>query len=413
MDLGALFVDCDSFFASCEQHLRPELRGLPIGIAPVMAESSCCIAASYPAKKFGVKTGTRISEARVLCPGIQIVEARPAEYVKIHHQLVAAVEDCIHVEAVLSIDEMWAWLPLNWREAEFVESLARRIKANVAKAIGSAVTVSIGVAPNRYLAKLASKMRKPDGIKIIQGSELPEAMYELKLSDFTGVGRKMELRLYAEGIYSAEELMAADKATLHRVWGGVLGDRMYYQLRGVNVPDIVTDRKSLGHSHVLPPRSRRPEQAWTILCKLLHKAAERLRSYEMLAGEIALNLGYLEGGSWNPRVRIEETDSTLRLMETMLRIWKHRPNANAALIQVGCVLQRLVERVNHTPDLFTGSSVSRMERLDAALDDLRVRYGRDVVYLGNTHGQHCAAPMRISFTHIPDLNLESDVVADL
>ena len=118
--LTALFVDCDSYFASVEQHLDPELRGRPVGVAPVLAESSCCIAASYEAKAFGVKTGTLVRDARQMCPGIAIVQARPPEYIRFHHQVVAAVEDCIHVEAVLSIDEMWAWLPLNLREPEVI-----------------------------------------------------------------------------------------------------------------------------------------------------------------------------------------------------------------------------------------------------------------------------------------------------
>ncbi|MEN9535885.1 MAG: hypothetical protein RIR37_1158, partial [Verrucomicrobiota bacterium] len=126
--LTALFVDCDSFFASVEQHLDPALRGRPVGVAPVMAESSCCIAASYEAKAFGVKTGTRISDARKLCPGIAIVESKPAEYIAIHHRVVEAVEDCIHVEQVLSIDEMWAWLPFNRRDLETVKGIGQKIK---------------------------------------------------------------------------------------------------------------------------------------------------------------------------------------------------------------------------------------------------------------------------------------------
>jgi DNA polymerase-4 len=105
--LTALFVDCDSYFASVEQHLDPALRGRPVGVAPVMAESSCCIAASYEAKAYGVKTGTRISDARIMCPGIVIVESKPPEYIRYHHQIIAAVEDCIHVEAVRSGGFPW------------------------------------------------------------------------------------------------------------------------------------------------------------------------------------------------------------------------------------------------------------------------------------------------------------------
>jgi hypothetical protein len=157
--LTALFVDCDSYFASVEQHLDPALRGKPVGVAPVMAESSCCIAASYEAKAFGVKTGTRISDARILCPGIAIVESKPPEYIRYHHQIIEAVENCIHVEAVLSIDEMWAWLPYNLREPDTVEAIGRRIKETVARDVSPVIKVSVGAGPNRYLAKTASKMR--------------------------------------------------------------------------------------------------------------------------------------------------------------------------------------------------------------------------------------------------------------
>jgi DNA polymerase IV len=160
--LTALFIDCDGFFASVEQLLDPSLRGRPVGVAPVMAETSCCIASSYEAKAYGVKQELPFRDARIMCPGIAIVQAKPAEYIKIHHRVIAAVEDCIHVEAVLSIDEMWAWLPHNWRELATIENLAKRIKATIQRDIGDAVKVSIGVAPNRYLSKIASKMQKPD-----------------------------------------------------------------------------------------------------------------------------------------------------------------------------------------------------------------------------------------------------------
>ena len=195
--LTALFIDFDSYFASVEQHLQPHLRGQPVGVAPVMAESSCCIAASYEAKAFGVKTGTRVSEARTICPGIHIVPARPEMYIRTHHAAIAAVETCIHVEDVLSIDEMWAWLPYNWRSEAKITEIAENIRQAMLSTFSPALTCSIGVAPNRWLAKMASKMRKPDGFFIIHQHQLPHALHELDLSDIHGVGSSMKLRLHA------------------------------------------------------------------------------------------------------------------------------------------------------------------------------------------------------------------------
>lgn len=413
--LTALFIDCDSYFASVEQHLDPALRGRPVGVAPVMAESSCCIAASYEAKAFGVKTGTRISDARVLCPGIAIVESKPAEYIRHHHRIVEAVEDCIHVEAVLSIDEMWAWLPLNLREPATVEAIGRRIKETVARDVSPVIKVSIGAAPNKFLAKMASKMRKPDGLFIIEHRDLPEILHPLKLRDFTGIARSMEMRLHAAGIHTVSELCAAPKSVLRGVWGGVMGDRLWHLLRGDEIPDLVSARKSIGHSHVLPPECRHPDKAWPVLCKLLHKACERLRSHGLLAGCLTMQLAFVRGVSWSAETRTDETDSTLPLMRLLDRLWRDRPEPRCNLLQVGVVLTRLCERTNHTPSLFqtvTDTMASfdheKQRRLDETIDKLRARYGRKVVYFGNVQDSREAAPMRISFTHIPDLDLEQD-----
>ncbi len=132
--LRSLFLDMDSYFASIEQHLNPRLRGIPVGVAPMLAESTCCIAASYEAKAFGVKTGTRVSDARVMCPGIEIVLSRPPIYVDFHHRIIEIVESCIHVDHVLSIDEMVCWLPTNLRTDSAVETISRAIKAKLADA---------------------------------------------------------------------------------------------------------------------------------------------------------------------------------------------------------------------------------------------------------------------------------------
>ncbi len=413
--LTALFIDCDSYFASVEQHLDPRLRGRPVGVAPVMAESSCCIAASYEAKAFGVKTGTRISDARILCPGIAIVESKPAEYIRHHHRIVEAVEDCIHVEAVLSIDEMWAWLPLNLREPSTVEAIGRKIKETVAREVSPFIKVSIGAGPNKFLAKMASKMRKPDGLFIIESHVLPTVLHELKLRDLTGIARSMETRLHAAGIHTVERLCAASKPVLHGVWGGVMGDRLWHLLRGDEIPDLISARKSIGHSHVLPPESRHPDRAWPILCKLLHKACERLRSHGLLTGAITIQLAFLRGVSWAAEVRSDETDSTLTLMRLLDRLWRDRPEPRCQLLQVGVMLTRLCEHHNYTPSLFqtmteipATEDQAKHQRLDSTLDKLRARYGRSVVYFGSVQESRDNAPMRISFTHIPNLAVEND-----
>jgi DNA polymerase-4 len=413
--LSALFVDCDAFFASVEQHLDPALRGRPVGVIPVCAESTCCIASSYEAKAFGVKTGTRVSEARKMCPGIVMVESKPEEYIRMHHRIVAAVEECIHVEAVLSIDEMWAWLPYNLREPSVIEGIAARIKQRVAEVVSPVIQVSIGAGPNRFLAKMASKMGKPNGYVCIEAEALPAVLHELSLGDLTGVGRSIEARLHAAGIHDVESLCRAPKGVLRGVWGGVVGERFWHLLRGDELPEMVSARKSLSHSHVLPPQLRKPEKAWAVLCKLLHKACERMRSHQLLAGRLALHLVDERGEPWSAEIGGGESDGTLVWLSRLKYLWSARPEPRRSLVKVGVVLADLCEMTDGTGNLplvfddpAAGVDVEKQKRLDVTLDRLRARYGRSVVFFGGVEIAEERAPMRISFTHIPDLQVEKD-----
>ena len=200
LPLGVLYVDFNAYFASVEQQLRPALRGRPVGIVPVLAETTCCIAASYEAKALGVTTGTPVYEARRLCPDIALLEARPAVYVEMHHRLVEAVESCTPVGRVWSIDEMACPLSGSQRQRDKAQALALRIKQTIARTVGEHLRSSIGIAPNTFLAKIASDMHKPDGLTILEACDLPQALYRLDLGDIPGIGRAMKTRLQQHGI---------------------------------------------------------------------------------------------------------------------------------------------------------------------------------------------------------------------
>ena len=195
--LNWLFLDLNSYFASVEQELRPELRGRPVAVVPLMADTTCCIAASYEAKAFGVRTGTQVGEAKKMCPGIVLVEARHEEYVDYHHRIVEAVERCIPVAAVMSIDEMACRLIGRERPLLAALELARKVKASVRKHAGATLRCSVGLASNRYLAKVASDMEKPDGLVALTPDILEAALLRLKPRDLPGIGPRMEKRLHA------------------------------------------------------------------------------------------------------------------------------------------------------------------------------------------------------------------------
>ena len=165
--LRSLYVDLNSYFASVEQQLDPSLRGRPVAVVPVMADTTCAIAASYEAKKFGVTTGTIIADAKVKCPDLVLVHAKHTVYVELHHRIIDAVERVIHVKRVASIDEMVCDLTGSARNRDRALAIARDVKDSIHTHVGSEMRCSIGIAPNDYLAKTASDMQKPDGCVVL------------------------------------------------------------------------------------------------------------------------------------------------------------------------------------------------------------------------------------------------------
>ena len=408
MPLRCLAVDFNSFFASCEEQEQPQLRGRPIGIVPVVAETTCCIAASYSAKALGVSVGTGVAEARKICPGIQLVEARPKVYIDYHRRLLEVIESCIHVTEVRSIDEMECDLTATFAPREKALKVAREIKVQIARRVGPCLTSSIGIAPNWMLAKMGADMQKPDGLVVLDDADIPQRLLGLQLQDFPGIGPNLNVRLRARGIDTPARLYAATKSELHGIWGGVEGDRMYARLRGENISLPRERNQAIGHSHVLPPVLRTPAKAHAVLHRLLQKAAMRLRSIGRYAGGLSVSVGYRDHGRWSDELRFNETQDTLALTHALNQLWERRPVAlkHHEPMQVGLVLTPLLTMSGHTLDLFDQPKQDARERLGQAVDVLNQTFGHGSVYFGGAFGAAKSAPMRISFTHIPQPELE-------
>ena len=408
MSLNALYVDFNSYFASVEQQLRPELRGKPVGVLAVLAETTCCIAASYEAKKFGVKTGTGVRDARQMCPDMIFVEARPPLYVAFHHQLIEIVESCTHVEKVLSIDEMVCTLTGSQQVTENALKLAAKIKRELTKHAGEFIKCSIGIAPNTYLAKVASNMQKPDGCVVIQQNELPQRLYDLPLRALNGIGRQIEARLNRYKITTVEQLYAANRNQLQTAWGSVEGERMYDKLRGLEPYYVKNARSSLGHSHVLPPEQRNLAGVKAVLHRLLQKASMRMRSYELLASSISVKVRIRNMPSWGMESGISPTDNTLRLTHALETFLQHYPQGKFEPIKVGVAFSGLKTADEVARDLFEIKPLESEKKLNKAIDRLNLKYGKNTIYFGGAHDALKDAPMRIAFNHIPDLTIEGD-----
>lgn len=299
--LRSLFLDLNSYFASCEQQFNPALRGKPIAVVPMQADSTCCIAVSYPAKKFGVKTGTRVGDAKRLCPGIILVEGEHERYIEMHHRILRAVDTVIPIHRVCSIDEMECRLVRAEQPPEAAMELARRVKRVIREQAGECMTCSVGLAPNRVLAKVGTDMQKPDGLVCIQDHELPGRLLSLTLRDLPGIGPRMERRLNRAGICSMADLIDRSEKQLIEAFGSVHGSYWHRWLRGHEVPESETRTRSIGHQHVLPPAQRNLNDSRAVLVRLLHKAAARLRRKGFMARRLHIFVRCINdapGGRW-------------------------------------------------------------------------------------------------------------------
>ena len=419
--LNWLFVDLNSYFASCEQEARPELRGRPVGVVPMMADTTCCIAASYEAKAFGVRTGTIVADAKRLCPDIVLVEARHELYTEFHHRLGEAGESCVPVTAGCSIDEMACRLMGRERPLLAAIDLGMRVKATIRERVGTMLRSSVGLATNRYLAKIASDMEKPDGLVALPLDLLPEALHQLTLRDLPGIGARTEKRLNEKALHTMDQLLALDCEQAGEIWGSVWGQRLWHWLRGQDFEMAELEhQKSISHSHVLAPEMRTPEKAWAVAHKLLHKAAMRLRSQGLWASNIGLAIGFavprsentpvsrfgVPARGWRSEIKLHECQDNQTLIAALRRLWDSQPAGEQYQHPyfIGVQLNNLVPDRLHTLALFDALEEEQTRtRLLATMDQLNDKYGMSTLAPAAMLTAYKAAPTRIAFHSIPDL----------
>lgn len=391
-----LFLDMNSFFASCEQQANPALRGKPVAILPADTDTTCAIAASYEAKAFGIKTGTIIREAKRLCPQLVLVPAHPRLYVAAHHRFIEAVETCLPVEDVMSVDEVACRLDRTQQTASAVRRLSAQIKSVMREMAGECLTCSIGAASNRLLAKLASDMQKPDGLTILRPADMPHAILHLAPGDICGIGPGMQTRLAYAGLNNMRDLWDADAGFLRRVWGGVNGARFHALLHGADLPAPVRPKRSMGHQHVLEPATRTLPKALVIVRQLLAKAATRLRHEEFYARRLILVIKWTgQLGYFVDEMRFKETQDTQFFLHCLESLWARAPDIKP--LRVGITLADLVPVTRHQFDLFDRP---RNHQLTQAIDRLNEKFGRNTIAFGNS-GDYITS--KIPFSHVPNI----------
>lgn len=280
-----MHIDLNSCFASIEQQSRPRLRGRPVAIVNRATEHTALVTASYEAKALGVQPLMKLRDARRLAPDLVAIESDPAKYRYVYRKLLAIMQDYSAHVTMKSIDEgIIDFHQATATSRTDLEVVGYEIKQRLRDEVGVAMRCNIGIAPNRFLAKTAASLHKPDGLDTIVPANIHQVFASLKLTDLTGIASRNEARLNAVGIYTPLEFLAADEETLRRVvFKSIDGTKWYKRLRGFEVDDLASKVGQVGRQYVLERFDLTRDEILQRLHHLAESTGWRMRKQGLVA----------------------------------------------------------------------------------------------------------------------------------
>jgi DNA polymerase-4 len=290
-----IHIDMNAFFASVEQQSNPALRGKPIAVIGAAART-VITTASYEARAFGVKTGMTVYEGRRACPELILVTGNNRKYTHTSAGIIAILREFTPLVEVFSIDEAFLDITGSLRLFGSAERIAYLIKAKIRHAFG--LTCSIGIAPNKLLAKLASEMQKPDGLTVIPPDEVGRILDTVPIKELCGIGRQTERVLTSFGIRTCGDLGRFPVAILRKRFG-IVGERLHFMGLGVDDAPVVPEEeaaevKSVGHSTTLPHDLSDPDAIRRQLLQLSEMVGRRARRYGVAGKTVTLTIRYAD-----------------------------------------------------------------------------------------------------------------------
>ncbi len=292
-----LCLDINSCFATIEQQANPNLRNKPVVVSAYTTPSGTILAASVTAKKLGIKTGMRVKDAKLIYPKVTVLLPDPPKYRFVHNKLLRILKKYSDDVAPKSIDEFMFAMPTYNDPIKTSKEIKQRIKDE----IGEYITVSIGISTNRYLAKIASNLKKPDGLSEINKDNFKMVFQGLKLTCLTGIKKANKARLNLYNIKTVNEFYNAPIWKLKLAFGGIGGLYWHTRLHGYEIDDFKTTRKTYGNSYAPPPNKAHLKHE--ILSKLCEKTGFRLRKAGLVAEGIHLAISFRDGSYWHKGVK--------------------------------------------------------------------------------------------------------------
>ncbi len=383
-----MHVDMDSYFASVEQQCRPTLRGKPIGVTGRPTERSIVVAASREAKQYSVWTGMPVWEALKACPDLVLVSGNPERYLSVTKRFIEILKAYTALLEVYSVDEVFMDVTQEAPKRGGPVRMAEEIRHRFHDELGEYITATVGIAEGKTFAKLIGARNKPDGIGRLDQEEMPELLESTRVGDVWGIGRRIEARLNRVGIRTLRELGSASEQFLKREFG-VYGLHLHEIGQGRDSTPLVpyTDvppPKSVGHSKSLPPELREFSLALIVLRDLCDKAARRMRRLGYMGRTV--HCGF-RVGSIGPHHGKQTTlalpaDDGEMIYKACLTVLDKIPVKPEKVSNIGVSIGNLVPTEKTLCSLL--ETDQRRERLNAAVDRIRDRYGDRSIRLGTS-----------------------------
>lgn len=397
---SVMHVDLNSCFATIEQQAHPHLRGKPLGVTNRVTKHCCMIALSYEAKALGAKVGMRYDEVKAFIPDLIVLETDPPKYHHAYEKLVAIMKSYSPHVQMKSIDEgvidfAGTRQAINNRP---LEEIGHEIKERLRDELGCWMKCNVGIAPNRFLAKLAAGFDKPDGLTILDHTNIRQRYATIKLTDFPGIANRFEARLNKRGIMSPTDFLNAPLYTLHKnVFQSVIGVHWHQRIRGYEVDNVETNLGIVGKQFVLDIRTNDEHELKKRFAYLCYTAARKLRYNEMRARGVHVYLAFHGGGSWFKRHLFPEPFFSDRaVFENAMNILSRRPKDRMIqMMSITCYHLSPLDGAPTQLELFR--DLEKEERITETIDEINDIYGLPAITLSTALSAHGIVKQKVPF----------------
>ncbi|HRJ06048.1 MAG TPA: hypothetical protein PK096_00565 [Candidatus Saccharibacteria bacterium] len=386
-----LHIDLNSCFATVEQQARPRLRGRPVAIVNRRTEHTMIVTASYEAKAMGVKLGMSLKDAKKLCPDLVGLESDPPKYKYVYHQLMRIMNDYSAYVRMKSIDE--GVIDFSETTAAMagrdLAEIGYEIKQRLWDEVGCAMNCNVGIATNRFLAKTAASLHKPNGLDVITHENLRQVFSSLELTDLTGIAGQFEKRLNAVGIFTPLQFLDADPVVLKKmVFKSITGLEWHQRLRGWEVDKRDFPIRTAGRQYVLDKYKMPRHEVLQRLHHLCEETGSKVRSQGLVARGVSVHArsysdtGRGWGGTfWHARSMASVPFfSNQAIYEQARKLFESAP---VFVKEIGVSCYELSEPDDSQLHLF-GDELARDQAITSAVDEINARYGKRVIHSADT-----------------------------